>query len=253
MAAITDVSIWGAALFAGILIVISHVAFGREVLRRGIIFIDLTLAQVAAVGVVIAAMLHFESPLAVQLAATSAALVAAAGLAITEQKLPQYQEAIIGSVYAVAASLVLILVANNPHGAEQLNTLLAGQILWLQFSQLWAPAILFAVILLLWWRLEQWRQQLFYPLFAIVVTTSVQLVGLYLVFASLILPALASITKPGFAGLLRGWLIGLGGYMLGIILSLQFDWPTGPAIVCALAAVALLAALLIAYRRPGDD
>lgn len=249
MAALADFSLWGTALFAGLLIVISHVVFGREVLRRGIIFIDLTLAQVAAVGVVVAAMLHLESPIAVQLAAVSAALLAAAGLAITEHYLPKYQEAIIGSVYAVAASLVLILVAQNPHGAEQLNTLLAGQILWLQFSSLWPAALLFMGILLLWWRLEQWRQQLFYPLFAIVVTTSVQLVGLYLVFASLILPALASIKATGLRGVFNGWVIGMSGYAMGILLSLLFDWPTGPAIVCALAAMSLLATSISALRR----
>ena len=86
--------------------------------------------------------------------------------------------------------------------------------------------------------------QTFYPLFALLVTTSVQLVGLYLVFASLILPALAASVLTGRGALLAAWCVGLAGYAAGILLSVTLDWPTGPAIVCSLALVALPGSLL---------
>lgn len=239
---LTDISLWGLPLLAGVMIVLSHVVFGREVLRRGIIFIDLTLAQMAALGVVLADLLGMEHPIAVQCAAVSTALLASAALASCERRWPHSQEAIIGSVYVVAASLVLILIAGHPHAAEQLQSMLSGQLLWLQMQQLWPAALLFLSLLGLWFGLAKHRKLLFYPLFAIMVTTSVQMVGLYLVFASLILPALAVRSLAEKPGLLWGWLLGSIGYFVGILASISFDWPTGPSIVCCLAGVCLLAA-----------
>lgn len=235
-----DFTLVGPALTAGLLIVITHVTFGREVLKRGIIFIDLTLAQTAAVGVVLAGIWHIEANWAIQAAAISAALLAAMILNWTEKHWPKQQEAVIGAFYAVAASAVLILIANNPHGNEQLNNLLAGQILWLQMEQLLPVAVLYALLLAVWWLLPSYRSRLFYALFAVLVTTSVQLVGLYLVFATLILPALAVVGVSGHRGLWLGWLLGVLSYITGIAISLSFDWPTGPAIVCSLALIALL-------------
>jgi len=245
LAMLLDYELWGAPMLAGLLIVMTHVTFGREVLARGIIFIDLTLAQIAAIGVVVAGILHIETLWVIQTAAVTAALLAAGILAWTERHWPKRQEALIGAFYVVAASLVLILIADSPHGAEQLNELLAGQILWLQYQQLIPIAALYAGLLLLWFTLPKLRQRLFYALFAILVTSSVQLVGLYLVFASLVLPALAVTRVRGTRGLLVGWFIGLLGYALGIGVSLLLDWPTGPAIVCGLAVTSLVLGLVI--------
>ena len=215
---------------AGMLVVLTHVVFGQEVLRRGIIFIDLTIAQMAALGVVIAALLGIEGGWVLQACAVSAALLAALGLAWTEQQYPQRQEAIIGGLYVVAASLLLLLLAKDPHANEHINRLLAGQILWLGWQDVWPVALLYCAVLLLWFI---GGQRGFYLLFSLVVTSSVQLIGLYLVFATLVLPSLASRRLSG------AWLVGALGYAFGFAASVSADLPAGPAVVVALALAGL--------------
>jgi zinc/manganese transport system permease protein len=244
MSFVFDWSILGAPLLAGLVVIATHVALGREVLRRGIIFIDLTVAQVAAVGVILAEMLQFsgEQGWKVQVAAGIAALLAAGLLAWTEQRWPQLQEALIGSLYVVAACAAILLLAHNPHGHEHLAELLAGQILWVNLPQVWPVAALSAFVLAAWFLGGQRRGWIFYFLFAITVMASVQLVGVFLVFASLILPALASSGLPERRGLIVGWGLGAAGYALGLWLSVPLDLPAGPMIVCTLAVLALLTA-----------
>jgi len=145
----------------------------------------------------------------------------------------------------LAACAGIIMLANNPHGGEQLKDLLVGQILWVNYRQLLLAALLTAAILVLWFGGAVHRRGTrFYLLFAVAVTASVQLVGIYLVFASLILPALATRRRSGGAGLAWGYGIGIAGYATGIAVSALFDLPTGAVIVWALAAAALAAALL---------
>jgi zinc/manganese transport system permease protein len=244
MSFVFDWSILGAPLLAGLVVIATHVALGREVLRRGIIFIDLTVAQVAAVGVILAEMLQFsgEQGWKVQVAAGIAALLAAGLLAWTEQRWPQLQEALIGSLYVVAACAAILLLAHNPHGHEHLAELLAGQILWVNLPQVWPVAALSAFVLAAWFLGGQRRGWIFYFLFAITVMASVQLVGVFLVFASLILPALASSGLPERRGPIVGWGLGAAGYALGLWLSVPLDLPAGPMIVCTLAVLALLTA-----------
>jgi zinc/manganese transport system permease protein len=242
-----DWSILGAPLLAGLVVIATHVALGREVLRRGIIFIDLT---VAAVGVILAEMLEFsgEQGWKVQVAAGVAALLAAALLAWTERRWPQLQEALIGSLYVVAACAAILLLAHNPHGHEHLAELLAGQILWVNLPQVWPVAALSAFVLAAWFLGGQRRGWIFYFLFAITVMASVQLVGVFLVFASLILPALASTGLPERRGLIVGWGLGAAGYALGLWLSVPLDLPAGPMIVCTLAVLALLVAAARGFK-----
>jgi zinc/manganese transport system permease protein len=239
-----DWSILGAPLLAGLVVIATHVVLGREVLRRGIIFIDLTIAQVAAVGVILAQTLELseEHGWQVQLAAGLAALGAAALLAWTEHRWPRLQEALIGSLYVIAACVAILLLANNPHGAEHLAELLTGQILWVNLPQVWPAAILSAVVLATWFIAGQRRGWMFYFLFALTVMASVQLVGVFLVFASLILPALAATGLSEKRGLALGWLLGAAGYAVGLWLSVPADLPAGPLIVCTLAVLALLTA-----------
>jgi zinc/manganese transport system permease protein len=215
---------------AGVLVVLTHVVFGQEVLKRGIIFIDLTIAQMAALGVIIAVLLGADGGWLVQACAVGAALVAAAGLAWTEKRFADRQEAIIGSLYVVAASMVLLLLSKDPHAGEQINRLLSGQILWLGWADIWPVVLLYGAVLALWFLSGQ---RGFYLLFSLVVTSSVQMIGLYLVFATLVLPSLAS------RRLLAAWMIGLLGYGLGFAASVSADLPAGPAIVVALAVVGL--------------
>src|SRR5579859_1016580 len=182
------------ALVAGLLVTATHVPLGIQVLRRGIVFIDLAVAQIAGLGVVVADRLGFEPQgVAVQIAALGAALAGALLLNWTDKRWPEVQEAVIGVTFIVAANAAIVLLASNPHGAENLKDLLVGQILWADPTRLAIVAIAYALILALWFGFGERLGRIgFYLLFACAVTASVQLVGVYLVFTTLIVPALAT-------------------------------------------------------------
>ena len=243
-----DWSLLGPPLLAGLLVVSTHVLLGRKVLERGIIFIDLTIAQVAALGVIAVGAVGWGpaegSDWRTQVAAGVAALLAAALLTWTEQKFRKVQEALIGSLYVLSASVAVLVLAGNPHGAEHMQELLTGQILWVGTRDLLPIALLYGALLSFWFLWARTRPALFYFVFAITVTASVQLVGVYLVFASLILPALATFGLKEKPGLLLGYSVGAAGYFLGLWLSVPFDFPAGPFIVVMLASLALIAAVL---------
>lgn len=239
-----DGSLLGAPLCAGLLVVATHVPLGRTVLERGIIFIDLTVAQVAALGVLIAGVLGLGGGYdwSTQAVAVLAALLAAAVLAWTEMRFRPLQEALIGSLYVLSASAAVLVVSHHPNGTEHLQALLAGQILWVGYARVWPVALLYGAVLALWFLGTRYRTAAFYFLFAVTVTASVQLIGVYLVFASLILPALAAHGLPERRGLPLGYALGATGYALGLWLSVPLDLPAGPLVVCTLTALALLTA-----------
>jgi zinc/manganese transport system permease protein len=133
----------------------------------------------------------------------------------------------------------VMLLASNAHGSEHLRDLLVGQILWAQPARLAWAALVYAVVLALWfgWGPRMGRVG-FYVLFALAVTVSVQLVGLYLVFATLIIPPLAT-RRMARGRLVAAWAIGVLGYGVGLAVSTAFDLPSGAVIVWMLAAVGL--------------
>jgi zinc/manganese transport system permease protein len=234
------------AFLAGLLVLTTHVPLGIQVLARGIVFIDLAIAQVAGLGVTAADAFGFEPEgWRVQVAAVGAALLGALILTWTDKKWPQVQEALIGVLFVTAACIELLVLANNPHGGEHLKDLLVGQILWVSIQSLWPAAVLYAAALAVWFAFRERLGHIgFYVLFALVVTQSVQLVGIYLVFASLIVPALAARLYPERMRLLVGYLVGIVGYVAGLVASSLFDWPTGAVIVVALVITFALAALV---------
>lgn len=248
-----DISILGPACVAGLVVLSTHVPLGRQVLSRGIIFIDLAIAQIAGVGVILAQWLGIdEHGLGVQFAAAGAALLGAALLSWTDRRWPRYQEPLIGSLFVLAATGGLLLLANNPQGGEHLKDLLVGQILWVSYADLIPAAVVSALLLsVLAWRRGQLSGLWFYGLFALAITVSVQLVGVYLVFASLILPALATVQRSGRGQLIMAYLVGISGYVFGLLLSALFDLPSGAMIVWTLAGCALLAQLLPGRRMSG--
>ena len=246
-----EIGILFPAFVAGILVLLTHVPMGQHVLNRGIVFIDLAIAQVAGLGVTAASTFGFEAEgWRVQVSAVIAALLGALLLTWTEKTWPEVQEALIGVLFAVAASAELLLLANNPQGGEHLKDLLVGQILWVSLKSLIPIAILYALALVAWFGFRNRLGQTgFYVLFALVVTQSVQLVGIYLVFTSLIVPALAS---KRFAEGIRLWVgygVGLIGYILGLVSSSLFDLPTGAVIVVTLL-LTFLAAILVSLSVP---
>jgi zinc/manganese transport system permease protein len=225
------------AFVAGLLVTATHVPLGMQVLARGIVFIDLAVAQIAGVGVIVADALGWEPQgLAVQVSALSAALAGALLLTWTEKRWPDLQEAIIGVVFVLASSIGLLLLAKNVHGGEHLKDLLLGQILWVSPDRLPMQALIGAIILAAWFGLGERLGRIgFYALFACAVTASVQLVGLYLVFATLVIPALATCNDRNGPRYWKAYAVGVIGYAAGLAASAATDLPTGAMIVCTLA------------------
>jgi len=244
-----DLSILVPAMVAGLLVTATHVPLGMQVLARGIVFIDLAIAQIAGCGVLFADQLGFEAEgAAVQIAALAAALGGALLLTWTERAFADVQEAVIGVVFILAATGSVLLLASNVHGGEHLRDLLVGQILWAQPSRLVWVGIVYAAILALWLGAGAKLGRVgFYGLFAVAVTLSVQMVGLYLVFATLIVPPLATRRMLRWR-LTAAWAVGAAGYALGLLLSTSADLPSGPMIVWVLVAVAVIAEAILRLR-----
>jgi zinc/manganese transport system permease protein len=201
----------------------------------------LAIAQVAALGVIAAHTFGHElAGWATQLAAVAAALAGSLLLTWTERKRPEVQEALIGILFVLASTAQILLLANNPHGGEFLKDLLAGQILWVGNEQLIRSAVLTAVFLAVWFR---WRERLgrigFYVIFAVMVTMSVQLVGVYLVFTTLIVPAVATYRHAAGRQLGLGYALGFASYVLGLAVSVVTDLPSSAVIVWSMAMVAI--------------
>jgi zinc/manganese transport system permease protein len=239
---LADVSILWPALVAGALVSLSHVPLGQQVLRRGIVFIDLAIAQVAALGVIVAQTAGLElQGWMTQVAAVVAALLGALLLTWTERKRPEVQEALIGVLFVLASTAQILLLANNPHGGEQLKDLLAGQILWVSTEQLVRAAVVTVLFLAVWFR---WRSRFghagFYVVFAVMVTLSVQLVGVYLVFTTLIVPAVATCRHAAQRQLALGYGLALASYHVGLAASVVTDLPSSAVIVWAMAVLAIL-------------
>lgn len=230
------------ALVAGVIISFVHVPLGQEVLKRGIIFLDLAVAQFAALGMIMFQTFSAYDEYSLLSAygrlgaGLFAALICAFIFHAIEKKSGRYQEALIGCGFVLAASLGLITVANSPNGGEEIKHILEGQILWSSWSHILFVIPIFTGVFLSWVIFKSKRSFLFYPLFAITVPFSVSMIGVYLVFASLIFPALA-VVKIKNHKMLAGILISVASYCLGLMGSYLFDWPAGPAIVIAMALI----------------
>jgi zinc/manganese transport system permease protein len=233
------------AAIAGLMVAILHVPLGIEVLRRGIIFIDLAIAQIAGLCVVLVKLwAHDASWTVTQVAAILSALAAALFFRWVEKIAPQEQEAIIGSSFVLAAAAILLALANHPQGGEEVQHILSGQILFVSWDHILAFAPIYGVGLVLWYAVPAIRRGgWFFALFAIVVTASVQLVGVYVVFASLILPALA-VNRMREASIGLAVILSAIAVIGGIILSTVSDLPAGPVLVFAFVAVTIITRLV---------
>ena len=222
------------------------VPLGSQVLARGVVFIDLAVAQVAACGVLAIGMLvHEPAAWAVALAAAGAALVGSAVVWWLAARWPQQREALIGLVYVAGAGASVIAAAHDTHGRERLTALLAADVLWAPWAGvllLWIAAV--AVLLLaLRAGVLLSRDRWFYPLFALALSAAVPVLGLYLVFALLIGPALW--TRRG-ASAPTALLLGLVACLGGLGASWALDWPSGACVAVALCALGIASGL----RRP---
>jgi zinc/manganese transport system permease protein len=243
-----EIGIIAPALVACLIVLSTHVPLGTEVLRRGIIFIDLAIAQVAGLGVIAADTMGWEAEgWMVQFAAVSAALIAAGILHWTDKRWPDIQEALIGVSFVLAATAGILVLAGNPHGGEHLKELLVGQVLWVNFDQLLPAALVSVLVLVAWFLMRDRLHGLgFYALFAFAVTASVQLVGIYLVFACLIIPALATRRiEQRLTRIACGYMVGVVGCLSGLVLSVGADLPAGAVIVWCLAISAFIFARFV--------
>ncbi len=251
-----------------------HAYLGLHVIKREVIFVDLALAQIAALGATVGIFfgwsLHSTQSYFCSLSFT---LVGAAIFALTRLRRPLVpQEALIGIAYAVAAAASIIVLSRSAEGGEELKSLLVGHLLFVDWPEILKILGLYAGIGILHWffrvplllissdpeqafnsgvSVRLW-DFFFYGTFGIIVTSSTELAGVLLVFSFLIVPAvcgalLSSTTKNR---LIIGWICGVVTSVSGLSLSYFLDLPTGAAIVCAFAVTLLLCAALRALKAP---
>ena len=243
------------AMIAGLLVLATHVPLGRAVLQRGIIFLDLAIAQIAALAVVAANTLGINGHgdhtyIPPTLIAIAAAIAGSLSLYTLRNLEVRVQEAVIGILFILAATGSVLLLSADPHGGERLKAILVGQILWFQPIELVPLALTYAAIIVAWSALRnKLGAWLFYPLFAVTITLSTQVVGVYLVFASLIIPSLATFNHRN--PITRGLVVGATGYACGLVLSALMDLPAGAAVVWCMALVAVVYTVLNSFLHNG--
>lgn len=249
-------------LAAALVLVAIHTWFGLQVLARGVIFADLALAQIAALGATVAFALGHPPQSAASMAwSLGFTLAGALVLAFTRSwsgRIPQ--EALIGILYVVAAATGFLLIEQAPQGAEHIKQLLTGNILTVGADELKGIVPLYAAVGALAWGLGSrlghgagvhWAWDLaFYAAFGAVVTSSVAIAGVLLVFSFLIIPAAIGVLwaeRPAMQ-LVLGWLAGGLASVAGLLISFRFDLPTGATMVCAFGAVLVLAGIASPLR-----
>lgn len=272
------VGIMAAPVVAALVLVVMHGYLGGHVVRRGVIFVDIALAQVAAFGVAVA--LYFGAEVgtdAAWFAGLGATFVGAVLIAVTRtggHRIPQ--EAYIGIIYAVFSAAMILVLTQVPHGSEEIRHLLVGAILWVTWSDVLKTAALYAILGgLLWWahdrltlisadpdlartrglRLRRW-DFLFFAVLGTVVTSSVQIAGVLLVFTLLVVPTVMAYRRGRIGGvqqLIFVVLVGLLAVIVGAAASYILDVPTGATIVCVfgiLLGAQVAVEALISARRP---
>jgi zinc/manganese transport system permease protein len=252
------------------------VYYGLHIIRREVIFVDLALAQVATLGTCVCLYLGHEADdphnyfwsLGFTLAG---ALLFTFTRPSKRARVPQ--EALIGIIYVVAAAAGILLLSKSPHGKEELQKTLVGDLLTVSWAEIWKTAALYAVIGVVHFvfrrkfialsfdheRAEQSGMRvrlwdfLFYALFGLIVTSFVQVGGVLMVFSYLIVPAACGtyLANSLSARLALGWVVATLASVGGLYASFKLDVPTGAAIVCALGVALMLAVVLVKFRaRP---
>ena len=258
------------ALAMSALMIATHTYLGLHVLARGIIFVDLALAQVAALGISLAFLLGEDAHgLSAQMYAFGATLTAAfafAGLRRVPGKTTR--EVIIGCVYVVATALSIVILSRSTQGMEELKSLFNGSILWVRWEEIAVVAAAYVSLAILHGVCRKqfyalsfsaegshppsflW-EFLFFASFAVVITLAVNIAGVLLVFAFLIIPAFSAslITNSLIARLFLGWALGLFGSVIGLWLSFTADLPVGATVVTVVGTLPFIAVGIRTMRR----
>jgi zinc/manganese transport system permease protein len=243
-----------------VLLILIHAWFGIHILERGIIFVDLAMAQFIALGIAVAFLMGHEGNARNLYAVLFAILGASILSAARNIRKNVNMEAFIGVLYIFSLAASMLTLDRTPHGMEEFKTLLNGNILWVTPSELLKAFLLYAAIGLLhfvfrrkFFELSSGRgngifwEFLFFLSFAFVLVSSVQLAGILQVFSFLVIPALIGrlYTREPLKILVGGWGIGLAASMVGITLSYKLDLPTAPLIVASLSVAFFF---LLAFR-----
>jgi len=258
---------------AGLVLTGIHAYLGVHVVERGVIFVDLSLAQIAALGTTVAFLAGYDLHSGVSYFwSLGFTIVGAAIFALTrvhrETRIPQ--EAIIGIVYAVSAAAAILVMSKAPQETEHLKDMLVGNILAVNWYTVIKTAILYALVGLFHFifrrkflaislgsesinNVKLW-DFLFYTSFGFVVTSSVAIAGVLLVFSYLIVPSVTAMLFSRSIGkrLAIGWTMGALVTAAGILLSFRLDLPTGATIVCTFGLALLLMAAVWAVTRRGN-
>ena len=250
------------------------VYLGLHVVQRGIIFIDIAMAQMAALGICVAVLFRIELEswttfaIALVFTLTGAAIFSATGK--RSSQIPQ--EAVIGIAYVVAAAAAVLLLSRAAEGDEEIKNMLVGNILLVTPYEVWERFALFAAVGIFHFVFRRnfllvsfdrdgayqkglrvrWWDFFFYALFGLVVTSFVRIAGVLLIFSYLIVPAVCGINLVQRTAnrLLIGWFIALLGGVAGLFFSYWWDLPSGAAIVCTFGALLILISLFALCRHP---
>jgi zinc/manganese transport system permease protein len=245
-----------------------HAYLGFHVVRRGVLFVDLAMAQMAALGAAVGVVLGLEHDTIGGYAISAAFALAASALFAVLKSSRVPQEAFIAVVYALASAATFVVLEHSPHGMDEVHHLFVGQVLTVAPSKVLLTALVYAIIGFLLARLHprilavsEGRSTggtvrldfLFYATFAFVVTSSVGLVGVLLVFALLVLPAVGAILTGSNDGarLAWGWAFAGAASLVGLQAAFHLDLPAAPVIVITLGVVVAVAALVRRRRRSG--
>jgi zinc/manganese transport system permease protein len=256
------------ALLAALILAGIHSYLGFHVVSRGVIFVDISIAQAAAFGAVVALMLGIEhhswAEYFVSLFFSLAGALVISAARTRDNRIPQ--EAFIGIIYAGFSTAAMLLLSRHPGGTEELEDMLAGSLLTVQAHDLVSTAILYSAVGVFHWVLRKhffrlssdragairdgwnigWWDFLFYASFGLVVTSSVHIAGVLVVFSFLVIPpviALLFTSKQGFR-LAVGWSVAFAGSLAGIAISVGMNLPAGPSIIASLVMILILSALL---------
>ena len=271
-----NLSIWdimAPAFFECLILVGIHSYLGLHVLRRKVIFVDLALAQIAALGTTVGFLFGIlpgtTGAYWFSLSFTFIGAAVFSVLRFRHEKIPQ--EAIIGLAYAIAASVSILVIDKAPHGAEHIKEILTGSILWVKWSTILSAAIVYAFVGIFHYIFrrqfilisenpdEAYNQGLsvkfwdflFYVSFGVVITHSVGTAGVLLVFVFLVVPAITSmlITDTWWKQLVIGWIMGLIVSVVGLYISYVADLPSGPTVVTFYGITLLIVALILYIVR----
>lgn len=259
-----------AAPFVMCLILVGiHCYLGLHVLRRGVIFVDLSLAQVASLGSTVALLFHLDHHSGQSyLTSLSFTFIAAAFFAWSKkfEKIVS-QEILIALVYAFASSAVILVVNMMAHGAEHIKEILIGKILWVSWDDVLKTAVIYSIVAIIHFIYRKnifaatldrdnsspFWDFVFFALFGVVITSSVGIAGILLVFSFLVVPALIStlVANTIRTQLLIGWGVGVILCLIGMALSYRFDLPAGAIIVVVFTLVPLLTLPLLVKIHKG--